>query len=249
MKPLEQEIIKSRERVRNHGEVLTPKRVVKKMLDMPGLKEACENLEATFFEPGVGEGAFLTEVLRRKLKMVSQQHGSSLIAYENHSLLALSTLYGVELLEDNTKTCVVKMYETYLEAYGRYMEKMGRKTKQHVLDCATFIIVRNIVQGDFLAQLSPSGQPIIFNEWKWINRGKGHKKVIIKRTEHTLRKILSDARQSNKMSSSQMGSGEQLQFFTPLVTVMTEAIPIRYKKVKITDVYKEEVEIDESNSD
>ena len=58
MKSLDQEIIKSRERVRDHGEVLTPRRVVKKMLDMPGLKETCESLTATIFEPGVGEGAF-----------------------------------------------------------------------------------------------------------------------------------------------------------------------------------------------
>ena len=60
-------IIKSKKRVQKHGEVFTPQRIVKMMLDQPGIKEACESLTATFLEPSAGEGAFLVEILTRKL--------------------------------------------------------------------------------------------------------------------------------------------------------------------------------------
>lgn len=43
-------IIKSKKCVQKHGEVFTPKHIVKMMLDQPGIKEACESLTATFLE-------------------------------------------------------------------------------------------------------------------------------------------------------------------------------------------------------
>jgi hypothetical protein len=112
-----EKIINNRKRVRNHGEVFTPSHIVKRMLSLKSIKEACESLTATFLEPGAGEGAFLVEVLKRKLRMVERCFGDSLERYENYSLLALSTLYGIELLEDNTKVCVMKLSRAFYDAY------------------------------------------------------------------------------------------------------------------------------------
>lgn len=96
-------IIKCKRRVQKHGEVFTPKKIINLMLDQPGIKEACENLTATFLEPSAGEGAFLVNILERKLKMVARDYNNNIKQFENYSLLALSTLYGIELLEDNTQ--------------------------------------------------------------------------------------------------------------------------------------------------
>src|SRR5690554_2365933 len=82
-------IIKSKRRVRKHGEVFTPKRIVNKMIDLPGIREACYNLTSTFLEPAAGEGIFLSEILNRKLKMVIKNYGENITKYENYSLLAL----------------------------------------------------------------------------------------------------------------------------------------------------------------
>ena len=71
------------------------------MLDLPNIREACQNLTSTFLEPAAGEGAFLVEVLNKKINMIIKKYSDDLTRYENYSLLALSTLYGVELLEDN----------------------------------------------------------------------------------------------------------------------------------------------------
>ena len=67
-------LIKSKKRVQQHGEVFTPAWMVKKMLDTPGIKEACENIYATFLEPAAGDGNFLLAILERKLKAVTEQY-------------------------------------------------------------------------------------------------------------------------------------------------------------------------------
>src|SRR5690625_6052403 len=114
---MNERIIKSRSRVQKHGEVFTHKRIVNQMLDTPEIKKACESLTTTFLEPAAGEGAFLVAILERKLNMVSKKYSNNLVQYENYSLLALTTLYGIELLEDNTQTCVMNMYQHYYDSY------------------------------------------------------------------------------------------------------------------------------------
>lgn len=55
-------LIKSRHRVRKHGEVFTPQWVIDKMMAIPGIKEKAEDIFATFLEPSAGEGAFLLAI-------------------------------------------------------------------------------------------------------------------------------------------------------------------------------------------
>ena len=146
---MEEEIIKSKLRVQKHGEVFTPKKIVNKMLNIPEIKEACENLTATFLEPSAGEGAFLVEILDRKLKMVSEKYNNDLTSYESYSLLALTTLYGIELLEDNAQTCVMNMFQLYYDNYKEQVQHHNGIVKKKVLDSAKEIISSNIRQGNF----------------------------------------------------------------------------------------------------
>lgn len=63
---LEKEVqVKSAERVRNHGEVLTARREVEAMLDL--VKNESERIDSRFLEPACGTGNFLTAILERKL--------------------------------------------------------------------------------------------------------------------------------------------------------------------------------------
>ena len=80
--------------------------MVEKMLGVDGIKEACENLLTTFLEPAAGDGNFLKAILKHKLEMVTRKYATTLLRYENYSLLALSTIYGIELLEDNAQSAV-----------------------------------------------------------------------------------------------------------------------------------------------
>ncbi len=238
-----EKIIKSKKRVQNHGEVFTPIRIVKKMLDLPNIREACQNLTFTFLEPAAGEGVFLVEVLNRKMKMIAKNYGDDFTQYENYSLLALSTLYGVELLEDNAKKCVMNMYQVYYEMYRKEAIEHGEKVKKKVLDSAKLIISNNIAQGNFLTKLSADGNPIIFSEWQPVNFRKDVKTIKVQRTEYTIEDIINGVERESGEASTHPVKATQLDLFDDVEEVFeTEEKQMRYVLVKITDVYKEEME-------
>ena len=95
--------IKSKDRVANHGEVFTNIREVNAMLDL--VKDETHRIDSRFLEPACGTGNFLIEVLRRKLEVVESRYKKSKIEFERYSILALSSIYGIDILEDNLKEC------------------------------------------------------------------------------------------------------------------------------------------------
>ena len=90
--------VKSRDRVREHGEVFTNPREVNAMLDM--VKRETERIESRFLEPACGDGNFLIEIIRRKMAVVKARYAKSPSEYERYAFLAASSIYGVELLQD-----------------------------------------------------------------------------------------------------------------------------------------------------
>ncbi|NLK09035.1 MAG: methylase [Firmicutes bacterium] len=236
----EEKLINSRKRVRKHGEVFTPRRIVRKMLDMPAINEASQALTTTFLEPGVGEGVFLVEILNRKLHMVERQYGESLVQYENYSLLALSTLYGIELLEDNVKVCAMNLYQAFYDAYYRQLTKFDRKRKPSVVDSARLIIAKNIVQGDFLKKTSADGYPVVFSEWKATNLEREPRTIMVQRTEYTLPEIEAGIINiDGSVSNPKLKTG---QLPLPFLHEDCHQPEMRYLPAKITLVYREEQE-------
>ncbi len=95
--------VKSRAHVQDHGEVFTNEREVNAMLDM--VKQKTERIDSRFLEPACGDGNFLSEVLRRKLSVVRSRYRRSLFEYEKYAFVAVGSIYGVDILEDNTQEC------------------------------------------------------------------------------------------------------------------------------------------------
>lgn len=160
-----EKIIKSKTRVQKHGEVFTPKKVINMMLNQPGINEACKNLTTTFLEPSAGEGAFLVAILNRKLEMVAKTYNNNIKKIENYSLLALSTLYGIELLQDNCQACAMNMFQEYYTFYIEQAIKFGTRPNNKVIDSAKTIISANIEQGDFLTRRKNNDKQIVFSQW------------------------------------------------------------------------------------
>lgn len=186
----EERIIKSKKRVQIHGEVFTPKRIVNKMLDTPGIKEETQRIESRFLEPSAGEGAFLVEILKRKLDFVRKNYNESLAQYENYSLFALSTIYGIELLDDNLATCILNMYDVYRDKYAQVLDEYGKQAKTKVLESAKLIIKTNIVQGDFLKRTNDNGRDIIFSCWEPLGELGKNIRIQVSRTEYSLNEIV-----------------------------------------------------------
>lgn len=241
--------IKSKLRVQKHGEVFTPKKIVNKMLDTPGVSEACKSILATFLEPSAGEGAFIVAILDRKLNMVVKQYNDDLRQFENYSLLALTSLYGIELLEDNAQTCVLNMFQKYYEVYQKQVDYHNGKLKKNVLDSAKEIISSNICQGNFLTKETIDGKSLVFSEWSPLNMKKTTKIVKVQRTEYTLNEIYRNVEKESGMTLDKLKNRtiqqyKQLDMFDLLEEdIDTEVFKdMRYIPVNIVDVYKAEME-------
>lgn len=159
-------LTKSKERVSKYGEVFTPDWVVEKMITQPEIMKKLKDASATFLEPAAGEGAFLMPLVRYKLKFVAEK-ATTLSEFNNQALVALASLYGIELLEDNFKVLVKNMKDTFQATYEEWLAKKFQVTADpKVLSLASQIIDANIVQGDTLKGINKHGDPIMFNEWK-----------------------------------------------------------------------------------
>lgn len=100
--------VKSKQRVQEHGEVFTNEREVNAMLDM--IKQETERIESRFLEPACGDGNFLAEVLRRKLAVVDKHYRKSPTEYMRYAFVAVASIYGVDILEDNAHECRERLY-------------------------------------------------------------------------------------------------------------------------------------------
>lgn len=158
-------LISSKERVKAHGEVYTHEREVNLMLDL--VKQETLRIESRFLEPACGKGNFLGEVLSRKLGIVRDRYRKNQLDFERYAIVAVSSLYGIDILDDNTEACRLRMSEIFWEFYRG---EFGRKSKHKCLDVVNFILSRNIVLGDALTlqTISPSQSPIIFSEWSLV---------------------------------------------------------------------------------
>ncbi|EHF02645.1 hypothetical protein HMPREF1008_00290 [Olsenella sp. oral taxon 809 str. F0356] len=152
--------VKSKERVADHGEVFTNEREVNAMLDM--VEQETERIDSRFLEPACGDGNFLAEILRRKLAVVKQRYGKSVSEYEKYCFVAVGSIYGVELLQDNAADCRDRLYDI---VECEYMRVCKKKPNPKFLLAIRYVIERNILCGDALTLLQDDGEPIIFTEW------------------------------------------------------------------------------------
>jgi N-6 DNA Methylase len=156
-------LVKSKQRVADHGEVFTPAWLVEAMLDL--VREETERIDSRFLEPACGSGNFLVQILRRKLTAVEVKFGKADFEKRHYALLALMCLYGIELLEDNIAECRANM----LEVLAGYL---GVDKSDDVYCAAGYVLSQNLVHGDALAMRDQSGQPINFAEWGYLGKGK-----------------------------------------------------------------------------
>jgi hypothetical protein len=156
-------LIKSRERVANHGEVFTPAWMVEAMLDL--VKDESERIDSRFLEPACGSGNFLVRILQRKLAAVELKFGKSDFAKRHYALLALMSTYGIELLADNIADCRANMLDT-LANY------LNLEESADVYRAAFYVLSQNLVHGDALTMRTSDGQPVTFAEWGYLGKGK-----------------------------------------------------------------------------
>ncbi len=155
-------LIKSKQRVADHGEVFTPPWLVEEMLDL--VKGETERIDSRFLEPACGSGNFLVPILKRKLKVVDAKYGQSEFERKHYALLALMSCYGIELLADNIVECRANMLAVLAEYLCWDESADGFKAAESVLSL-------NLIHGDAMKMVDVNGEPILVVEWGYLGKG------------------------------------------------------------------------------
>jgi len=160
-----EEQVKSKQRVADHGEVLTRKREVNAMLDL--VKQETMRIESRFFEPACGTGNFMAEILERKLRVVEMRYRRSQLEYERYAVLAVSSIYGIDILEDSILECRKRLFGIFDSAYSSLYKKTA---KNQCRNTVKYILEHNIILGDALTlkTVDENPQPIVFSEWSLV---------------------------------------------------------------------------------
>lgn len=175
--------VKSKQRVADHGEVFTAQREVNAMLDL--LKQETERIDSRFLEPACGTGNFLVEILKRKLEVVENRYSKNQLEYERYAIIALSSIYGVDILQDNVKACGDRLLGVFTHFY---LNNYKTGIKAEFLNVAEFVLSKNILWGDALTLKTPDekAEPIVFSEWSAVNGS------MIKRRDFTMANLLNN---------------------------------------------------------
>ena len=205
--------VKSKQRVSDHGEVFTADREVNAMLDL--VKQETERVDSRFLEPACGDGNFVAEILRRKLEAAKKRATPPKkkkplpLEFEKQSVIAVASIYGVDLLMDNVLACRTRLYDIWNSEY----EAICKQEANH--DCreaVKFILARNILCGNALSlkKVDDNGndldEPIVFSEWAFVMGNK------MQRKDYRFDKLLAGDYIPRTSTSNNMGdSGEQMR--------------------------------------
>lgn len=93
----------SEKRIKEYGEVYTPKELVVQILNLVD-DERWKDKKQTFIDPACGNGNFLVNILQKRIN-------------SNIDIIdAISTLYGVDILEDNIQKCKERLLQIVLDS-------------------------------------------------------------------------------------------------------------------------------------
>ena len=198
--------VKLRERVQQHGEVFTNEREVNAMLDL--VKHETERIDSRFLEPACGDGNFLAEILRRKLQVCRnfvEQKKSTQLEYEKNAVLAVSSIYGIELLPDNATTCRERLFRIFSDEYHTLFTD---NVKQTCLDSIRYLLSKNIIIGNALTyhRVDQPDQWIVISEWSLLGGG------MMNRRDYEFSYMVGDSQENDLFSDVPCDTFEPVYF-------------------------------------
>ena len=131
--------------------------------------------------------------------MVKKQYGKSPSDYEKYAVLAASSIYGVDILQDNVDACRTRLFEIWDREYTAICKK---EVNQDCRDAVRFILSRNIVCGNALSLKKvdafgwDTGEPIVFSEWALVTGS------MMQRRDYTFDKLLKGDEPGRKIFGS-----------------------------------------------
>lgn len=229
--------VKSKKRVAEHGEVFTAEREVKAMCEL--VAQECDRIDSRFLEPACGDGNFLAEVLSRKLSTVKRLYKNNTYDYERYSVLAVTSIYGVDIMQDNVEECQDRMFGIWNDEYTTICKK---DSNDETREAVKYILSKNILCGNALTLMCVDNQqqdtdmPIIFPEWSLVTGSK------LKRRDFRLDVLLQENKdQENYDGQLSLFGSDAMGYENWMIDPVTKEMiprptkeypPINYKKVQ-----------------
>jgi hypothetical protein len=163
-------LVKSKARVRDFGEVFTPEWLVQDMLNL--VPRELERIDSRFLETACGSGNFLVAVLLQKLQVVDTRYGTNEFERRQHGLLALMSLYGIEIQSDNVNECRLSLATSFAKHFKI-------ESSDNLYLAAVSVLSNNIVLGDAIELTNSHGKPLMFAEWAYLGKGKFQRRDFI----------------------------------------------------------------------
>lgn len=152
--------IKSKSRTQDFGEVFTNDKEINGMLDL--VKDESERIDSKFLEPSCGHGNFLVKILERKLNSIKNTGVFDKSEYEQNIFIAISSIYGIDIQEDNIEQCRIRIYNLIENDYKSNFHEL---VDIEFLKSIKYVIHKNIFCGDTLNCVTNNNENIIFSEW------------------------------------------------------------------------------------
>ena len=137
--------VKSKERVRDLAEVFTADREVNTMLDLIG--DSSYNIDFRYLEPSCGNGNFIVAILERKMLSVSKKY-KKVKDFEFYSLMALASIYGVDIATDNVKEARQRMKNVIVDKFSGIQN--SHQATEGFYKSVEYVLRHNILKGDML---------------------------------------------------------------------------------------------------
>jgi hypothetical protein len=177
--------VRTKQRVRDIGEVFTGKREVEAMLDLVGDDIFLPN--KTILEPSCGNGNFLIEILLRRLDYIAKRNYKKKADYERNVLITLSNLYGIDIMEDNIDDCKKRMYNEIVSQYS--LNRNTESPDDIFIKNVKEILLTNIILGDSLNEK----RDINFIKYNFTSKGE------VKRSQYNLLQLENGSIESEKV--------------------------------------------------
>lgn len=228
--------IVSKKRVSQHGEVYTAEREVKAMCDL--VNDETQRLDSRFLEPACGTGNFLVEILNRKLKILKSKYKNSITDFEKYSVVAVGSIYGVELLSDNVEICKKRLFDLWKKTYQNTFKKKINIDFENVIQ---FVLNKNILCGNALTlkqvdeKQKDLDKPIVFSEWSFVTG------FLIKRRDFSFEEMIENpksAKQKEKDLFSDLDTKKELPKKAFIPHPIKEFALCDYRKIHITEEEK-----------
>jgi hypothetical protein len=179
---MSEKLTNSSDRIKNFGEVYTSKKDIDNMLDL--VQHEAERIDSRILEPACGNGNFLNEVLKRKLKLLAKKYKKNQFEYEKNSIVIFSSIYGIDILSDNIEITKNRLLDEFKSTYIKIFKN---EVEDVLIDNIKLLLDKNIIHGDALTlKKVAKDEPIIFSEWAIV----GEK---IKRRDFTFQNLIDNA--------------------------------------------------------